>query len=226
MTGVVCLQGGAEFGTACREMDLEVLRRAGDGPVVVTALAGASGREYDTATAHGVAHYRSLGATDVVGAADARSDRDEALAVIRSAALLVLPGGSPARLLAALRGTGVGDAVHALLAAGRVVSGASAGAMVLCAWTLLPERGAPELVEGLGAVPRSVVLPHFTGSSRWLDGVHDALPVDVVALGLPECAGVLAEGAERATVTAVGAAPTQLLGARDAVLVVGASADL
>ena len=42
MTGVVCLQGGAEFGPDCREMDADLLRRAG-GPVVVTALAGAVG---------------------------------------------------------------------------------------------------------------------------------------------------------------------------------------
>jgi hypothetical protein len=41
-------------------MDAELLRRAG-GPVVVTALAGAVGREYRTANDNGVRHFRALG---------------------------------------------------------------------------------------------------------------------------------------------------------------------
>ena len=73
MTGLVCLQGGAEFGPGCREMDAALLRRAA-GPVVVTALAGAVGREYRTASENGVRHFRALGAQDVVAAPDARED--------------------------------------------------------------------------------------------------------------------------------------------------------
>ncbi len=57
---MICLQGGAEFGELCREMDADLLRRADGGPVVVTALAGAPGREYRTAGDNGVRHFRSL----------------------------------------------------------------------------------------------------------------------------------------------------------------------
>ena len=84
-------------------MDADLLRRADDGPVVITALAGAPGREYRTAGDNGVRHFRSLGAQDVVVAPDVREDEAGALEALRRARLLVLPGGSPSRLLAALQ---------------------------------------------------------------------------------------------------------------------------
>ena len=209
MTGLVCLQGGAEFGPDCREMDAELLRRA-DGPVVVTALAGAVGREYATANGNGVRHFRALGASDVVAAPDAREDPAGALEALRRARLLVLPGGSPSRLLEALRSTGVDRVVHDLLAAGGVVSGSSAGAMVLCGWTVLPDRAGPAVERGLGVVPDVLVLPHWSGSGRddWLRAVEAAVPAQVEVLGVPEQSGVLVEGR---TFTAVGSAPTSLL---------------
>ena len=79
----ICLQGGNEFGPGSRSMDADLVSRAG-GRIVITALAGAPGREYDTATANGVRHFRALGAGEVVGAPDAREDpagAHEALAV-------------------------------------------------------------------------------------------------------------------------------------------------
>lgn len=208
MTGLVCLQGGAEFGPDCREMDAELLRRA-DGPVVVTALAGAVGREYATAGANGERHFRALGA-DVVVAPDAREDPEGALEVLRRARLLVLPGGSPSRLLQALRGTGLDRVVTDLLAAGGVVSGSSAGAMVLCGWTVLPDRPGPAVERGLGVVPGVVVLPHWSGSGRddWLRAVDAVAPAGVEVLGVPEQSGVLVEGS---ALTAVGSAATSRL---------------
>jgi cyanophycinase len=189
-------------------MDAELLRRA-DGPVVVTALAGAVGREYRTANDNGVRHFRALGA-DVVAAPDAREDLDGALEVLRTARLLVLPGGSPSRLLEALRGTGVDGVVTDLLAAGGVVSGSSAGAMVLCGWTVLPDRPGPAVEPGLGVVPGVLVLPHWSGDGRadWLRAVEAAVPPGVEVLGVPEQSGVLVDGA---SVTAVGSAATSRL---------------
>lgn len=212
MTGTVCLQGGAEFGPLCRAMDADLLLRAG-GPVVVSALAGTPGRDYRTASENGVRHFRELGAQDVVAAPDAREDPEAARAVLARARLLVLPGGSPSRLLDALRSTGVDDVVSALLADGGVVSGSSAGAMVLGGWTVLPDRrgsSGPAVVRGLGAVPDVLVLPHWSGSGRedWLGAVRTAVPADLVLLGIPEQSGVLVDGERMA---AVGSAPTELL---------------
>lgn len=201
MTGLVCLQGGGEFSAGCREMDAELVRRAG-GRVVVTALAGTPGRDYDTATANGVRHFAALGA-DVVGAPDARSDPAGAAAVLEGARLLVLPGGSPSRLLAALTSTPVGEAVRTVLDDDGVVMGASAGAMVLCPWTVLPDRGRT-VERGLGVVPDLLVVPHWSGRSDWVS----AAPAEGEVLGLPEESGVLvADGA----LTAVGRSASRLV---------------
>lgn len=204
--GTICLQGGGEFSAACAPMDADLLVRSG-GPVVVTALAGAPGAEYAAATANGVRHFRALGATEVVAAPDAREHPREALAALRTARLLVLPGGSPSRLLDALRATGVEQVIDELLAADGVVLGASAGAMVLCAWTVLPDRDL-QVVEGLGVVPDAIVLPHW---GAWpadrLRSIEAAVPAGTTVLGLPEQSGVLLADGQ---VTAVGVAPTAL----------------
>lgn len=187
-------------------MDADLLNRAnGNRPVVLLPLAGAPGREYDTAAANGVRYFRDLGA-DAVAAPDARSDLAGALAALQGAGLIVLPGGSPARLLSALTSTPLGDALRGHHMAGGAVMGASAGAMVLCAHTVLPGAGA-RVVVGLGMLPGAMVVPHYTGHSPW-----DALaPAGVAVLGLPECSGVLVEGA---TLTAVGAHASTVAGRR------------
>lgn len=210
---MICLQGGGEFSPACRGMDTDLLRRAG-GRVVVTALAGEPGRDYDTATANGVRHFRALGAGDVIGAPDARADAKAALDAVAGARLLVLPGGSPSRLLTALQETGLDAAIADLLDGGGVVMGASAGAMVLCPWTVLPDRrdrGALAVEAGLGLVGDLLVVPHWSGGSSrgdWLRSIESAVPESTTVLGIPEESGVLVEGD---VLTAVGALPTRLL---------------
>ena len=223
---MLCLQGGAEFGPGCEGMDADLLVRAGGGPVVVTALAGAPGREYRTAGENGVRHFRRLGARDATVAPDVREDPEGALAALQRARLLVLPGGSPSRLLHALQTTPVGERVQSALADGVVVLGSSAGAMVLCAWTVLPDRrgpAGPAVVRGLGVVPGVLVVPHWSGGrADWLRAVEDAVPAGVAVLGLAEQSGVLVEGGE---LTAVGQAPAALVSdGRE--LPVGASARL
>ena len=213
MTGPVCLQGGGEFSPGCGPMDAELVRRA-PGRVVVSALAGTVGADYRTATQNGVRHFRSVGAEDVVAAPDVREDRDGALAALASADLLVLPGGSPSRLLAALQDSGADRVVADRLAAGALVMGSSAGAMVLGAWTVLPDRrgaGGLQVVRGLDLVPGVLVIPHWSGrSSRedWLDAIESEVPQDVVVLGIPEESGVLVAGQGR---TAVGRSVTTLV---------------
>jgi cyanophycinase-like exopeptidase len=210
---VICLQGGGEFSPACRAMDRDLVRRAA-GRVVVTALAAEPGRDYDTATANGVRHYRAVGAGEVVGAPDAREDRAAALDVVASARLLVLPGGSPSRLLRALQGTGVAAAIAALLDDGGVVMGASAGAMVLCDWTVLPDRrsgGSLAVEAGLGLAGDLLVVPHWSGGSSrrdWLRAIDAAVPASTTVLGIPEESGIVVEGA---VLTAVGRSATRLV---------------
>jgi cyanophycinase len=209
-TGTVCLQGGGEFSPGYRPVDADLLARA-DGPVVITALAGAVGREYATAGANGLRHFRALGADDVVVAPDVREDPAGALAALRRARLLVLPGGSPGRLLGLLQETEVGQVVRDLLAAGGVVSGSSAGAMVLGSATVLPDRGLA-VVPALGVVPGTLVLPHWSGArgrGDWLRAVESGAPAGTRVLGIAEDSGVVldATGAR-----AVGRSPVELVG--------------
>lgn len=210
---MICLQGGGEFSAGCRAMDVDLVRRAG-GRVVVTALAGEPGRDYDTATANGVRHFRAVGGADVVGAPDARTDPEAALAAVESARLLVLPGGSPSRLLTALQTTRLAAAIRDLLDDGGLVMGASAGAMVLCPWTVLPDRrngGALAVEPGLGVVGDLLVVPHWSGGSSrgdWLRSVDAAVPATTTVLGIPEESGVLVDGDQ---LTAVGRSATRLV---------------
>jgi cyanophycinase-like exopeptidase len=188
MADVLCLQGGAEFSPSCVPMDKAVLALA-PGPVVVLCSAAAQGREYGQAGANAVAYYAGLGASVTV-APDPREDLLGAVEAIRTAGLLVLPGGSPARLVEALVGTPLGAAVAAVPA----ISGASAGAMVLCATTVLPDIAEHPLVPGCGLVPDSLVIPHFSGSLRWFEPADLSDIGPRLVLGLPECSGLVVSG--------------------------------
>jgi cyanophycinase-like exopeptidase len=214
--GDVCLQGGAELRPGCEAMDAAMLWAHGPGlgseglarRVVVVPFAGRPGRERAVAGANADGWYRRLGARDVDVVLDEGPGFGDLLAQLtgpddgtdgtpdgppvrppRGGDLLVLPGGSPSRLLAALAPHR--DALAAALARGVAVSGASAGAMVLCRWTVLPEGGRPRVVDGLGLVPVDLVLVHFSGGSGWLDVARAVLPPDAVVLGLPERSGAV-----------------------------------
>lgn len=210
MNGRVCLQGGGEFSAGCRDMDRAVLEQS-QGPVVVTALAGQVGHDYRTATANGLRHLQPLTSLEVRAAPDARQDREGALRELRAARTVVLPGGSPSRLLHALRDAGIDEVLGELLEAGGTVVGSSAGAMVLGAWTVLPDSGAQvELAPGLGLAPGLAVIPHWAGGGRpdWMQAIDAAAPADLTVLGLAEESGVLVhDGA----VTALGGAPATLV---------------
>ncbi|MEP1124082.1 MAG: Type 1 glutamine amidotransferase-like domain-containing protein [Ilumatobacter sp.] len=209
MPGVICLQGGREFTDQCREMDAEVLSvagvaaraesgRADRGSVAVLAGAARRGTDYAGASKRARRHYEALGASVVV-VPDPRDGIEAAVeSLTDDIALLVLPGGSPASLREVLSGR-VRQRVVDLHDAGMSISGASAGAMVLCSRMVRPNGGA-EVVDGLGLVD-GLALPHWTpGSDRgW------PVPDDLDLWGLPECGGVIVEGRPGSlTVRAVG----------------------
>ena len=188
MSGEVCLQGGGELSPGCEAMDAAMLARADGSPrrVVVAPFAGRPGREQAMASANARRWYLALGALEVRTATPEAGDLADALA---DAELLVIPGGSPTRLLEALAPHV--DLLRAASARGLAISGASAGAMVLCRWTVLPE-GRPRVVPALGLVDVDLVLPHHRPGARgWLDLARPALADDAVVIGLPERSGVV-----------------------------------
>lgn len=198
MPGVVCLQGGGEMTPGCRDMDAELLAAA-PGPVAVVPLASGQGRDYARTHGHGTRYFAGLGA-EVLDVPDPREHGTDALAEAR---VVVLPGGSPSRLRKALGSTDVEAALRRVLADGGVVMGASAGAMLLGGWTLLPEEGL-RFVPATGIVPSVVVVPHWDGPRvDWLAAVEQG-----TVLGIPEQSGVVvADG----SCTAVGRRATRLV---------------
>lgn len=190
MAGTICLQGGREFGSGCRDLDLEVLRRTDMGPIVVLAGAARPGRDHDTASRNAARYYGNLSGDPAVPAPDPREDLEGCLETLEQASLVVLPGGSPSELLRVLTVLGdgaVGERLRDLHRRGTTLSGASAGAMVLCARTWLAD-GDGGIVDGLGLVP-GLALPHHEPGREGRAGTPPALPL----WGLPECGGVLVD---------------------------------
>ena len=204
--GRVCLQGGNELTDACRPMDQLLLSLAPPGPVVVVPLASEPGSDYSRTAANASRYFTDLGA-DVIAPDDPRRDAAEATEGLSQAGLIVLTGGSPRRLRDALVVTGLDQRIRARHRAGVLVMGSSAGAMVACATTLLPQwRGNPNSGPGLGLVRGRVVVPHFDGKrGGW---VRAGLAAEPVVLGIPECSGVIVDGD---TMTSVGVAATTLI---------------
>ncbi len=219
----VCLQGGAEFGRLTQEMDSQLLKLARPGPVVIAPLASPPGSAYRRTGANAVGYFGRLGAASVLVAADAREDDDAACATVAEAGLLVLPGGSPARLLDALTQSRLGLVVRDLIDDGAIVMGASAGAMCLAAWTLLPDRGGV-VVPGIEVVPAALVLPHYELSREpEASGLLAQVPPQCAVLGIPEQSGVLFEVDDVPRLTAMGAASTTIVRGRSQALDVGDS---
>ena len=202
----VCLQGGNELMAESREMDAALLAMAGPGPVVVVPLASTPGSDYARTGAHATAYFAGLGAEAVV-APDARKDAAGAARAVDEAGYVVLTGGSPRTLRDALVETGLGEHIRTAAGRGMLVMGSSAGAMVACHTTLLPQwRGNPNVGPGLGLIDGYVVVPHFDGRrTAWVRAGLTAAPA---VLGIPENSGVLVEG-ER--LTALGRSSTTLI---------------
>jgi cyanophycinase len=212
-TGTICLQGGNELTDDCRAMDRQLLSLAPGGPVVVVPLASDRGTDYSRTAANASRYYADLGA-EVVVPADPRRDPDEATRALATAGQIVLTGGSPRRLRDALVDTGLDELIRARWRSGALVMGSSAGAMVACATTLLPQwRGNPQTGPGLGLVTGHIVVPHYDGKrSAW---VRAGLDVEPAVLGIPECSGVLVDGGR---LTAVGVTPSTLITATEEVV--------
>jgi cyanophycinase-like exopeptidase len=190
-------------------MDSLLLSVAPPGPVVVVPLASEPGADYRRTGEHASRYLTELGA-DVLVAPDARRSPGEAAAMVDTAGMIVLTGGSPRRLRDALVASGLDDGIRDRHAAGALVMGASAGAMVACATTLLPQwRGNPQTGPGLGLVTGHVVVPHYDGKrGGW---VRVGLQAEPAVLGIPECSGAVIDNGR---LTAVGVDRSSLITAR------------
>lgn len=191
MSGIICLQGGDEFNTEHRQIDEAWLDLVGLGPTRVLPLACAAGGEYRTAGHNGTEYLRGLGLEDVKVAPEPDLSLDTAVREIVEAAIVVIPGGSPARIRRRVVGTAIGGALRAHLNAGGTLVGASAGAMVLASMMMVPGTEL-EVHPGLDVVPDALVLPHYVDDRRDLvDELLEHTGDSVAILGVPVHSAVL-----------------------------------
>jgi len=111
---------------------------------------------------------------------------------VRASRLIYLLGGFTHYLGQTLLGSASWRAMQAAYAAGAVLAGSSAGAMVLCQYYYDPQGG--RVIAGLGLVPDACVLPHHnTFGQRWAPTLSTLLPNSVL-IGIDERTGMLDDG--------------------------------
>lgn len=137
---------------------------------------------------------------------------DEQRAMVENATLVYMPGGSQSRLMDALAGAGLADAIRTAYRQGGLIAGTSAGAAVMSAQMITGDTQRYEeyhptfrtlqtdnivLDKGLGLLQTAIIDQHFVYRSR-----HNRLLTaileypDITGIGIDESTAVLIDGAE------------------------------
>jgi cyanophycinase-like exopeptidase len=204
-SGTVALVGAGEYLPEILPVDKKLLERVNGTPHVVV-LPTASAPDGEGVAEHwarmGVEHFAQLGVTAEPMMLLNRTDAENAeiAARLANANFIYFSGGKPRYLLETLQGTVSWQAILNVFAAGGIVAGCSAGAMVLGGevfdfpqvWRTIP---------ALGLVPGIALIPHFDELPSWL-------------------AGTIARGRRKVTVVGIDGA-TALVGPHDQWIVYG-----
>ncbi len=197
MAGYLLLEGGAEFGGKMAEADRRAIELAGGSSAVISIIptAAAPDNNQQRAGNNGVRWFRGLGARQVASLPliDKASANDPSLAEsIAQSCLIYMLGGFTGYLGETLKDSLCWQAMRTAYEAGAVIAGSSAGAMVMCQFYFDPARR--EVVEGLGLVPNTCVLPHHNSFGKgWAAQMSKLLP-KAVLLGIDERTGMLDDG--------------------------------
>ncbi len=192
--GILLLEGGSEFGGKMSEPDLRALELAGglEARLAILPTAAAPDNNDRNAGNNGRTWFGSLGAThvDLVPVVDRLTANQADLAGrLRAANFIYMLGGFPGYLASTLAGSRAWQAALESYAAGGVLGGSSAGAMVLCEYLYDPKAG--KVVPGLGVLLNACVIPHHNAFGKaWAPGLAEALP-QAVLVGIDERTGVL-----------------------------------
>jgi cyanophycinase len=178
--GTLALVGGDEWTQGCT-FDATLLANSGSRDVLVLPTAAAY-QHPERTVLRAAEWFEELGArVEGLMVVDRASAEDPGMAAtVAKAEFIYLSGGSPLHLRAALKKSAVFDGIRAAYAAGAVVAGAGAGAMVLTDPMVDPRGGA--LTLGLGLVDKLTVVPHF-GDEH--DDVHGQKLERTVAMAPP-----------------------------------------
>jgi cyanophycinase len=201
MPGPVAMVGSGEYLPVMAALEAGLL--AGRPPRYVQ-LPTAAGMESPASiarwTALGAEQAARLGVEAVpVKALDRESAQDpENAKQVKGAGLIYLSGGNPAYLADTLRGTLLWAAIVEEWQKGAALAGCSAGAMALTGRVPNIRRPEAEPREGLGAVPKLWVLPHFDRLQEWAprtaEVVIDQVPPGMTLIGIDEETAIVADG--------------------------------
>lgn len=193
--GMLVIVGG---GTTPSGLHRQLLDLAGgtNATVLVVPLASSSTNN----GAPSVEAFRLAGAARV-SALTTNHAAESALAAVRAAEVIWMPGGEQTRLMAELNRLGVVAAIRERHAKGAVIGGTSAGAAVMSK-VMITGTGdakdgkvAPPLGEGLGLWPGVIVDQHFVkrGREPRLRAAIQARP-ELLGVGIDESTYVLVKG--------------------------------
>ena len=192
----ISLAGGAEFGGGMAVLDRSAIESAGGWDITVSVIpaAAAPDNNHDRAGANGVEWFQKLGVANARALPlieRSSADHPEIVAALHQSDLIYLLGGFPAHLASTLNGSQAWGAILTALENGTVVSGSSAGAMVLCEHFYDPHRD--EILSGLGLIPGVCVLPHHdTFGKTWAPRLRELLP-GTILIGIDEQTGLLSK---------------------------------
>jgi cyanophycinase len=197
MAGYILLEGGAEFGGQMSEPDQRAIELAGGPDAVISIIptAAAPDNNWQRAGGNGVRWFKSLGARRVesLPLIDKASANDPGIAnIIRQSRLIYMLGGFTGYLGETLANSAGWQAMLEAYEHDAVIAGSSAGAMVLCQYYYDP--GKSQVMQGLGLVPNSCVLPHHNAFGKgWAKLLSIHLP-DAVLIGIDERTGMIDDG--------------------------------
>lgn len=196
---MLALIGSGEYLPPVDPVDRYLFERLGTAPRVV-CLPTAAGTEGDERVTYwmelGEKHYRRLGVqVQALPVIDRQSANDpEHAEKVAEANFVYLSGGRPAYLYETLKDTPVWQAIQAVHAAGGVVAGCSAGAMVMGAGF----PGFPRWTPGFGLLPGAVIFPHFDEMAPlFVSGVRRLVKRGSIVVGIDGSTALFANGTEK-----------------------------
>ena len=186
---MLLLNGGNEFQPGNEPQDRLLVAAAGRGPALVVPTAAArQGPERAVATGRAWFERLGLAMEELPVRTRGEAQSTELASRAREAGLLYMVGGDPGYVVRTLGGSRVWEAMADAWRAGAALAGSSAGAMALCAWSLInagwPRRGRRRAMPALCLVPGVAVLPHHNAFGKtWT--VADP-PAGLLLLGIDE----------------------------------------
>ena len=186
--GTIALVGAGEYLPTMLSVDKLLVERMSGPPRVVvlpTASVPDGAGVPERWARMGVEHFSHLGvAVEPVMLFD-RSDADDPqmAAQLATANFVYFSGGKPRYLLETLQGTACWQAILNVFAAGGVVAGCSAGAMVLGA-ALLDFPRTWRTLPALGLAPGIAIIPHFDEIPSLLTPIMAAARRSITVVGI------------------------------------------